>query len=376
MPSAAHPSDPSTETGRWGADLGYPHAAHRPDAPETDGGRHAATTQRTEPSPRKDAPMPERASAPANPSAPTPSNPTVHTPGARLARSILTGTVILGSVAISAGAAWVSFLAIRDLALYFGWDQHTAWVVMPLIELFLLVGSSEAALRILGGISHPIAPYVAAYTALVVTLACNIGDHVLRLYDEQPGIRTWRLVILGLFAAIVPAAQIGALHFLSGRLRRIAEGRQQRAATMADRVPGYARQISSALGARLLDAVQTPSVRPGPDVPAAVVDAESETPSAPAPSRRVPTVRPAVPVQTGRPSATLHLVPEDFSDTVRANAAELRERFPDGLPEWKGKPSGRAVREAMAWSNDKAAPAIRAYQAGADLEPSTKEQTS
>lgn len=61
-----------------------------------------------------------------------------------------------------------------------------------------------------------------------------------------------------------------------------------------------------------------------------------------------------------------------WSRAALANAAVLRLRYPHGLPKYNGTPSGSKVRQAMRWSNDKAAPAIRAYLAGADLEGATE----
>lgn len=71
-------------------------------------------------------------------------------------------------------------------------------------------------------------------------------------------------------------------------------------------------------------------------------------------------------------SSGIHLV---WSPTVRRNAAELRHRWPDGLPvdARTGKPSGRQVREALIWSADKAKPAMQAYLAGADLDEAAEE---
>lgn len=101
---------------------------------------------------------------------------------------------------------------------------------------------------------------------------------------------------------------------------------------------------------------QPPTVRL--DVPSTVRADESVKPSTPRPPR------PSAPKD--RPHSGLHMV---WSPTVRENAAALRKRYPDGLP-----PSVRIVRTEMGWSNDKAAPAVRAYNAGADLGNDDQEQ--
>lgn len=119
--------------------------------------------------------------------------------------------------------------------------------------------------------------------------------------------------------------------------------------------------------------VRKPSTRPPtePSVdavqPSTVHDDDRPTePSAPSVRRsRPPSTKPPGRRPSG-PSDGLHLV---WSPTVRRNAAALREAYPDGLPtKADGSVSVRRIRDELRWTNDKASPAVRAYEAKADLD--------
>ncbi|MBM0201774.1 hypothetical protein JNW90_00720 [Micromonospora sp. STR1s_5] len=149
---------------------------------------------------------------------------------------------ILATLAISTGAGFESFFAFRGLAILFGWNPGHAWIVWPLVELFLLVGSLEDALRQMDGATKKqrrIARLV-SYGALIVTLGANVGYRVLTLIlpvhegrlvpGETLAFHVWQVVMIGVFASIIPIAQLLSLHFLSGRLKRLAEYRSSRSA--------------------------------------------------------------------------------------------------------------------------------------------------
>jgi hypothetical protein len=137
-------------------------------------------------------------------------------------------------------------------------------------------------------------------------------------------------------------------------------------------LPGRAEVETVEVSVRVAEPLAIESSTEQPDDPSTSDRQEPATPSGPStPARRQVNRGPsAASTRTAvkHPSGNLHLV---HTDTAKANAAELRRTFPDGLPEYNGQPSGSKVRQAMGWSNDKAAPAIKAYLAGADLEEAT-----
>jgi hypothetical protein len=146
--------------------------------------------------------------------------------------------------AISVGAGWLSFLAIRDLAVLAGWPADTAWAVQPIVELFLVVGSLEIVCRAWEGRADLAYPKALIGAALVVVLAANVTDHVLRagVVDRRSGPE---LVLVGVLAGLVPAAQLGSLHLMSGRLRSL--GGRTTAAT-PDTVRGSAPALPGGTG--------------------------------------------------------------------------------------------------------------------------------
>lgn len=128
---------------------------------------------------------------------------------------------------------------------------------------------------------------------------------------------------------------------------------------------------------RIAGAANRPTVRRPSNRPPAEPSTDAVQPSAPstvhggdrpvepsAPSNRPPR-KPSGP-RPSAPSDGLHLV---WSPTVRRNAAALRDAYPDGLPtKADGSVSVRRIRDELKWTNDKASPAVRAYQADADLD--------
>jgi len=134
---------------------------------------------------------------------------------AAITRATLTAAMLTLTAAISIGAGWLSFLVIRDLATLVGWPADTAWVVQPIVELFLVVGSLEIVCRAWEGRTDLTYPKT-LIAALTVVLLANVNDHVLRA--AQAGHRGSLLLLVGALAALVPAAQLGSLHLMSGRL--------------------------------------------------------------------------------------------------------------------------------------------------------------
>jgi hypothetical protein len=102
------------------------------------------------------------------------------------------------------------------LATLVGWPADTAWVVQPIIELFLVVGSLELVCRAWEGRTDLTYPKTLMAAALIFVLAANFSDHVLRA--AQAGHPRSLQVLVGALAALVPAAQLGSLHLRSGRL--------------------------------------------------------------------------------------------------------------------------------------------------------------
>jgi hypothetical protein len=198
---------------------------------------------------------------------------------------VLVGVVILGAGVISTGAAYESFRAFRGLAIFFGWPESHAWVPMPLVEVFLLIGSAELALRTIEG-GKTWGPRVIAYGALVVTLAVNVLYAVLTLIlpmDDagqlmlgalMQGVRWWQPVAIGAFAAIVPTAQLIALHLLTGRLQRLAAARRNRPAVQLvddEPVPSISRLLRRAAVQRITAGLAQPEQPPTAAPPAPVL---------------------------------------------------------------------------------------------------------
>lgn len=101
-----------------------------------------------------------------------------------------------------------------------------------------------------------------------------------------------------------------------------------------------------------------PVTRPSLPVASSTVDDEpvhAEPSTRPAAKRRTATRRP----DADRADGPVRLV---YADTVRANAAVLRERYGSDLP------SGRTIRAEMQWSADRTRLAVDAHTAGVDLE--------
>jgi hypothetical protein len=135
---------------------------------------------------------------------------------AAITRAALTAAMLTLTATISVGAGWLSFLAIRDLATLVGWPADTAWVVQPIVELFLVVGSLEIVCRAWEGRTDLTYPKALIAAALTVVLAANVSDHVLRA--AQAGHPRSLPPLVGALAALVPAAQLGSLHLMSGRI--------------------------------------------------------------------------------------------------------------------------------------------------------------
>jgi len=124
---------------------------------------------------------------------------------AALTRALLTTVMLILTAAISVGAGWLSFLAVRDLAVVAGWPAATAWAVQPVVELFLVVGSLEIVCRAWEGRTDLRYPTALITAALIVILAANVADHVLQAAaDRSSGPM---LAVVGLLAALVPAAR-------------------------------------------------------------------------------------------------------------------------------------------------------------------------
>src|SRR6266496_1091216 len=119
-----------------------------------------------------------------------------------------------------------------------GWPAATAWAVQPVVELFLVVGSLEIVCRAWEGRTDLRYPTALIAAALVVVLAANVADHVLQAAAERRS--GPMLAVVGLLAALVPAAQLGSLHLISGRLHSLGgrtTGSPAAASTLADTVP-------------------------------------------------------------------------------------------------------------------------------------------
>ncbi len=155
-----------------------------------------------------------------------------------MTRAVLTAVMLALTAGISLGAGWLSFLAVRDLAVLAGWPAATAWAVQPVVELFLVVGSLEIVCRAWEGRTDLRYPTALIAAALVVVLAANVADHVLQAAAERRS--GPMLAVVGLLAALVPAAQLGSLHLISGRLHSLGgrtTGSPAAATTLADAAP-------------------------------------------------------------------------------------------------------------------------------------------
>jgi len=80
----------------------------------------------------------------------------------------------------------------------------------------LVVGSLEIVCRAWEGRTDLTYPKTLIAAALTVVLLANVSDHVLRA--AQAGHPRSLLPLVGGLAALVPAAQLGSLHLMSGRL--------------------------------------------------------------------------------------------------------------------------------------------------------------
>jgi hypothetical protein len=249
-------------------------------------------------------------------------------------RTVMSIVVLAFALAISVGAAYESFFAFERLATFFGWPAQHAWIIMPLTEAFLVLGSFELAIRIMEG-GKLWAPRLMAYGALVITLAVNVGYHVLTLLlpiDENDrlvkGVTTlntvhwWQPAALAVFAAIVPTAQLLALHVFSGRLRRLAEAR--RVVRTEDTGPGVFSLLHRAAVNRIATIVPAPVQPVQQQNPAPVQQPVQNTAhQTGAPANPTPTPRPAAgaPVQPHR-TAPVHT--ERTTNVVEINEASKR----------------------------------------------------
>lgn len=243
-------------------------------------------------------------------------------------RTVMSIVVLGFALAISIGAAYESFFAFERLAIFFGWPSAHAWIVMPLTEAFLVLGSFELAIRTMEG-GKLWGPRSMAYGALIITLAVNVGYHVLTLLlpvDENDrlvqGVTTlnqvhwWQPAALAVFAAIVPTAQILALHVFSGRLRRLAE--ERRVVRTEDAGPGLFSLLHRAAVNRVATIVPAPvqpvqiekpaPVRTPVQIPAHQTGAPAIT-SATAPVVRSKPVQPVqgAPVRTGADAEVIEI---------------------------------------------------------------------
>ncbi|MCX5070861.1 hypothetical protein OOJ91_33995 [Micromonospora lupini] len=216
----------------------------------------------------------------------TPATPAAPTGASFKAVVWLSIPQILATLAISTGAGFESFFAFRGLAILFGWNPEHAWIVWPLVELFLLVGSLEDALRQMDGATKKqrrIARFV-SYGALIVTLGANVGYRVLTLIlpvhegrlvpGETLEFHVWQVVMIGVFASIIPIAQLLSLHFLAGRLKRLAEYRNRSRSAIGSepeekrpRLGSLARRIVEQKLEQKLGAIAEPPASGGQPVP-------------------------------------------------------------------------------------------------------------
>lgn len=140
----------------------------------------------------------------------------------RVIWSLLVGALVVATVGMVAAATWLSFLAFKSLAELVGWSPDTAWAVQPVVELFVLAGAAELAMRTWERRSDRSLPEVLMYAALVVSIAVNVSSHVLANVSAQR--LWWHTVVIGVMAAMVPLAQLGGVYLLADRLRALGGG--------------------------------------------------------------------------------------------------------------------------------------------------------
>ena len=136
---------------------------------------------------------------------------------------ILVVALIVATLGITAAATLLSFLAFQSLAELVGWDPATAWLVQPVVELFVLAGAAELAMRTWERREDRSLPEVLMYTALVVSIAVNVSSHVLANVDARA--LWWHTAVIGVLAAFVPLAQVGGVFLLTDRLRALGDRR-------------------------------------------------------------------------------------------------------------------------------------------------------
>lgn len=262
-------------------------------------------------------------------------------------RTVMSIVVLFFALAISIGAAYESFFAFERMAIFFGWPKSHAWIVMPLTEAFLVLGSFELAIRIMEG-GKLMGPRLMAYGALVITLAVNVGYHVLTLLlpvDDLGRlvqgvtvlnqVHWWQPAALAVFAAIVPTAQLLALHVFSGRLRRLAQAR--RVVRTEDTGPGVFSLLHRAAVNRIATIVPAP-VQPVHEQTAAPVHQPVQTPvhQTAAPVTSTPTSAPAAgapvrahrtaPVRTEKPTNVVE-INEASKRSMQAALQTIYDRF-------------------------------------------------
>jgi len=136
---------------------------------------------------------------------------------------ILVVALIVATLGITAAATLLSFLAFQSLAELVGWDPATAWLVQPVVELFVLAGAAELAMRTWERREDRSLPEVLMYAALVVSIAVNVSSHVLANVDAKA--LWWHTAVIGVMAAFVPLAQVGGVFLLTDRLRALGDRR-------------------------------------------------------------------------------------------------------------------------------------------------------
>lgn len=181
----------------------------------------------------------------------------------RVSTWVLTAVVIAATLAVSTLSAVISFNSIRELALLFAWPAGLSWMLMPILELLMIGSMAEHAHRRIEG-ERGYGPLVMAYLCLLVTLACNVTLHILKLIAAQPGAQSWSVVVLGIFGAFAPLGQIGGTHLLVTRLSRVA---QQVRLVRRDQSQSAAGTVVNALAKRVVNALEQPSPGARPDAP-------------------------------------------------------------------------------------------------------------
>jgi hypothetical protein len=141
---------------------------------------------------------------------------------------MLVGALVVATLGITAAATLLSFLAFQSLAVLVGWDPATAWLVQPVVELFVLAGAAEMAMRTWERREDRALPEVLMYAALTVSIAINVSSHVLNNYAEHRV--GWQTAVIGAMAALVPLAQVGGVFLLTDRLRALGDRRTTKGA--------------------------------------------------------------------------------------------------------------------------------------------------